>query len=76
MAANTAVILREYLGGSEQVTYEEFAMSIVQDDEVARMVAGEMLKSCPEPYIYNEGDSQFIERFYVIDLDGLKRQMG
>lgn len=75
MTSNTACIKREYLGGSEEITYEDFAMNVVQDDEVGRMVAEETLKLYPEPYVYNEGDSQFIERFTALSTVELFYQL-
>lgn len=67
-------IRREYLGGTESLTFAEFAERVIQDDEIAEQIAEQMLRS-PEPYDHNSEEPEFFERFTVIDRDHLRREL-
>jgi hypothetical protein len=69
-----AVIRREYVGGAEDVSYFAFVDDVVQDDEVARMIAEEMLKT-GEEYHYNLEEPSCYERFTIINKEVLIAQM-
>jgi hypothetical protein len=66
-------VLREFTGGSEHVSFAEFAHHVVQERTVAEQIAHTML-STGEPYEYNEDEPRFREVFTIIDEAALRRQ--
>lgn len=69
-----ASIRRVFQGGSETIGYEEFAERIIQDDDVAQMIADRMLDS-GLPYTFNDDQPEFLETFTIVDRERLACQM-
>jgi len=72
-ATETACIRRAYLGGSDDVTFDQFAEIVVQDYACAAEVAETMLNDDPRPYQWNADEPEFYEEFAVIDAAELRR---
>ena len=70
-------IRREYLGGSEDISFDEFVRSVIQDDLVAVEIAERMLETYDEPYLDNVSEPEYMERYSIIDKvlfeDGIER---
>lgn len=60
-------IRREYLGGSEDISFDEFVRSVIQDDLVAIEIAERMLENPDESYIDNFSEPEFMERYTITD---------
>ena len=67
-------VLREFTGGSERVSFAEFAHHVVQERTVAEQIAHTLLTT-REPYEYNEDDPRFREVFTIVDEAALRRQL-
>lgn len=69
-------IERKFFGGSERVTFDEFARFVIQDEDEAMVIAARML-SGQDPYPWNEGvEPEFYEEFSVIDAEALRGEVG
>lgn len=58
-------ILREYLGGSEKQTFEDFAKWTIQDNITAIEIVETMIETDGE-YTYNDDEPEFYERFTIL----------
>lgn len=67
-------IRREFPGGSELVTFSEFAEGVVQNEEVAVEIAEQMLAG-EEPYEYNASEPEFREVFTILSRAELEEQL-
>jgi hypothetical protein len=76
MTSDTAVIRRVFHGGSEDVSYADFAYDAVQDDQVAREIALGMLAGDGTHTYTADELSMYFETFEILDRDELVRQMG
>lgn len=65
------VIRREFHGGSEDQTFEDFAASTIQERGVALEVARAMLDG-RDPYDYNADEPEFLETFTILDREALR----
>lgn len=70
-----ACIKRTGHGVTEFMDFSEFVFSAVQDEDVARHMAGMMLAKPDEGYEVNRDQPEFYEVFEVVDADELRRQM-
>lgn len=68
-------IERRYLGGTETVTFDDFATQVVQDHELAREIAAQLAAS-DEPYKWNEDSAEFYEEFRATNPGALRAQLG
>jgi hypothetical protein len=68
------VIERAYHGGTESVTFADFAEFVVQDGAMALVIARRMING-DDPYEYNEDEPEFYETFSVADSLELERQV-
>lgn len=67
-------ILREFLGGSEEQNFDQWATSTIQDHEVALEIAAKMLSGF-HPCPYNADQPEFYEEFTITDGEALRLQM-
>lgn len=67
-------IARATQDGDYVINFEDFATNVIQDGDVALVIAEEMLRQT-KPYEYNEDDPQFYERFTVVNSNDLRAQM-
>ena len=67
-------IMREYLGGAEMISLDAFCDDVIQDDELALEIAGEML-STKKPYLYNDDgpEAEAVERFAIANETALQQ---
>jgi hypothetical protein len=64
------VIRRTYHGGTEDITFDEFVTSAIQDTRCAVDVAIRMIEG-EDPYHWNPDEAEFYEEFTIIDREGL-----
>lgn len=69
-----ASIERKFLGGQENVTFEEFCTRVVQDYEAGMNVVQLMLAG-EDPFSWNDDDPEFYEEFRIINRDALEAQI-
>lgn len=69
-----ACIKRSFLGGCERVSFAEFALRVIQDDQAAQKIARRMLEG-HDPYEYNLEEPEFYERFGICDREALRVQI-
>lgn len=71
------VIQRDFVGGTENVTFAQFAEFVVQDGEIATEIAEHMLKFPEASYDYNADvmEPGVYESHTVLDADELRRQI-
>ena len=67
-------LLRVYPGGSEYVTFADFAEHVVQEHDAAEEIVSTLLRT-GEPYVYNEDEPEFREVFTITDERGLRDQL-
>jgi hypothetical protein len=69
-----ASIKRKFLGGQEDVTFEEFCTRVMQDYEAGMNVVQLMLAG-EDPFPWNEDEPEFYEEFRIINRDELEAQI-
>lgn len=67
-------IQRLYTGGSEDINFNDFAMDVIQEHDLAAEVAHRMLNG-DDPYQWNEDEPEFYEEFLVLDAAALRAQV-
>jgi hypothetical protein len=72
------VIERKFYGGTESVTFDDFALFVIQDDDEALTIAHRMLDGM-DPYPFNEphtgAEPEFYEEFRVLNSNKLREQI-
>ncbi len=73
MTNNGPIQVRQFANDTFNVTYEEFVVNIVQDDETAYIISADML-TANMVYKSEPDEPQFYEEYEVINADILRSE--
>lgn len=64
---DTLCIRRAIVGATEDVTFDDFTLDVIQDEEDAFLIGRRMLAAPDEIYVFNEDEPEYREHFTVIN---------
>lgn len=69
-------IKREFLGGSQTISFDEFANEVIQDYDQAEEIGRTLIGDVNSMGEYAYGDGEYREQFTLLDARLLAEQMG
>lgn len=70
-----ACVRREFVGGGEDLTFEAWVDTCIQDVDAACDIAQRMLDQAPDAYTENEHDPEFVEQYTILDTETFRREL-
>lgn len=70
-----ACVRREFVGGGEDLTFEAWVGTCIQDVDAACDIAQRMLDQAPDAYTENEHDPEFVEQYTILDTETFRREL-
>lgn len=70
-----ACVRREFVGGGEDLTFEAWVGTCIQDVDAACDIAQRMLDQASDAYAENEHDPEFVEQYTILDVETFKSEL-